>query len=96
MLADNRVKLVLANPHVRNVFTTIAKNRQILFKDLIGSMSPAVERDAIRASLEELKKANLIKEVEETLTLGDFDRYYVTADGLRIERQLQSIGLDVA
>jgi len=71
----------------RNVFTTVAKARHIDFRDLVHALSPEPEKGAVEGSLRELEQAGLIK--VESGSLSDFNIYYVTAEGLQMDRQLR-------
>jgi len=95
MSADPALTLLLTSVAARHVFTAVAKSRLISFKDLVRVRTVAGEdREQIKKSLEVLKNADLIK--EEAAPVKDFSKFYVTANGLRAERQLQRMpGIDL-
>jgi hypothetical protein len=95
MSGDPALTLLLTSVAARHVFAAVAKRRLISFKDLIRVITVATEDwEEINKSLEVLKQADLIK--EETAPVKDFSNFYVTANGLRAERQLQRMpGMDL-
>jgi len=81
------VVTLLTVPAVRDVFNKVAKERTIRFKKLQNDLG--IERDEAFASLNKLKEANLIKEHE--AAVEDFTTFYVTAEGLSVERELRNL-----
>lgn len=71
----------------RDVFTAVTKARHIDFRDLLHSLNPQPEKEVVSESLMELEKAGLIN--VESGSLSDFNVYYVTAEGLQMDRQLR-------
>ena len=88
------VVTLLTVPAVRDVFNKVAKERTIRFKKLQNDLG--IERDEAFASLNKLKEANLIlKEAnlikEHEAAVEDFTTFYVTAEGLSVERELRNL-----
>lgn len=86
-------KLLLTKPQSREVLRIVVDHGNVFFNDLVDQLSkrhdepPAtMNRDQIRQILEELKAADLVKELN--APVKDFDRYYPTAYGLRADRQI--------
>lgn len=87
MLPD-AISLLAANPVALKAFETVANARTIRFKDLQSSLDSGKE-DA-QKSLSQLEEVNLIGSQDAPEQLEDFKTYYITAEGLSTERQLQS------
>jgi hypothetical protein len=75
----------------RNLFETIVKERKINYRDLIETVNFEGQDPAER--LEKLEQAHLI--ATSTAPLKDFETYYVTANGLSVERELRRQTSDV-
>lgn len=86
-MMNSDVVTLLTVPAVRDVFNKVAKERTIRFKKLQSDLG--IERDEAFASLNKLKEANLIKEHE--AAVEDFTTFYVTAEGLSVERELRNL-----
>ena len=84
---DPIVVRMLATDLLRDIFRTVAKNRLVIFKDLVTASHR--DPDTVRQSVDGLKAAQLVK--EEAAPVSDFNRLYVTAAGLRAERQLERL-----
>jgi hypothetical protein len=82
---------VLSSDLPKNVFKEILKNRSALFKDIRASVSenqlPNVGVKEIERAVKTLVDASLVK--ERSAPIEDFNTYYVTADGLGVERMLR-------
>jgi hypothetical protein len=85
--------ILLSDPVTRRVFELIAKNRTVKYKELwrdaestTGNYSDV--KAELDERLEQLKHARLI--AEESAPIADFNIYYLTADGLSVERRLRA------
>lgn len=86
MVSNPEVLLLLADQKIRDTFELIASVRKIRLKDLLDRLHASKEDASVR--LIRLKDANLIE--EEKASVEDFNTYYVTADGLSVERKLKA------
>ncbi len=71
----------------RTVFDQIVKSRSIRFGELAQRI-PDADPSGLRAVLQELKTADLVKELGSAVE--DFNTYYVTAEGLEANRKVNS------
>jgi len=69
----------------RNLFETIVKERRINYRDLRQSID--LDEEDTSERLERLKEAKLIE--AKSAPVKDFETYYVTANGLSVERELR-------
>ena len=79
----NIMTTVLAEPAVRDVFKTVASLRRVKLKELV---SDEKRRPEIKTILSRLRDAQLV--AEERFAIEDWNQYYVTAQGLEVERAL--------
>lgn len=88
---------LLSDTVANRVFKVILKNRSALFREVVSSIGKNPEdisdRREVEAAVERLKNAELIK--ERTHEIEDFKSYYVTSDGLGVERRLRYDGIDI-
>jgi DNA-binding HxlR family transcriptional regulator len=77
---------ILRNGAVKAVFEKILKSRIVTEKDLYTQLDTLNEKDLSR-SLKELEKAGLIASKE--AAVPDWNRYFLTAEGLAAERMLK-------
>jgi hypothetical protein len=85
--------ILLSDPVTRRVFEIIAKNRTVKYKELWRYAESTTEdygetKTKLDERLGQLKEARLI--AEETAPISDFNIYYVTAEGLSVERRLRA------
>jgi hypothetical protein len=84
------VVALLQNAHARKVFETIAHAKKLQAKDLSRVwQAEQISGEDARHTLEWLKAADLIG--EEAAPVADLHTYYVTAQGLAADRQLQRL-----
>ena len=81
---DPALAILFSDDVLREVFKLVAKERTIRLRDLRQGL---VGYPDLRESLDKLKAADLIK--ERAAPVDAFNTYYVTANGLTAERQLQ-------
>jgi hypothetical protein len=81
---------LISNPGVGKLIKIIAENRRIRFNSLVAA-ADSLEVENPKAILEQMKAFNLIG--EQPPTLPDFTTYYVTSDGLELDRKLRRMGL---
>ncbi len=77
---------LLGSDILKDVFKAVVKDREILFRDLRKAQTH-IAPDELKASLDQLKAADLIKEYP--ASIQDFSTYYVTAGGLNAELELK-------
>lgn len=81
------VVMLISNGLLKEVFKTVAKNRSVLFKELYQALGKDLGKTKVEEAVRQLKDADLIK--ERVAPIEDFNTYYVTADGLTVEKQLR-------
>lgn len=90
-MAFDVVVTLLSNAALASVFKTIAEKRTVQFKDirdLLPKTLGAVPTESeLKQAVATLKEADLIK--ERPAPIDDFATYYVTADGLNVQRALE-------
>ena len=94
MLPINVAVMLASSSAVRTIFEAILKNRSAIFKDLMAVVGKSTgddqeSRREVEAAVSLLKEADLIK--ERPAAIEDFSSYYVTANGLAAESDLNSI-----
>jgi hypothetical protein len=97
MALEPSVIALLSNGVFNRVFKVIAEQRTVQLKDirdlLLKNQKAPMEdqrqttEDQLREAVDFLKDADLIK--ERSAPIDDFATYYVTADGLNVERALR-------
>jgi predicted MarR family transcription regulator len=93
-MSDLSVVTFLASSDVlKDVFSIVAKNRSVLFKELCQYVKVR-DQNEVEDAVKKLEKADLIK--ERSAPIKDFYTYYVTADGLTAEKQLRLAGIETA
>jgi hypothetical protein len=80
-------KQTLIDPTNKRVFGAVVKARHILLKDLWKTLKSDTEQSNVDQSLGQLQEAGLIQ--VEPGSLRDFNTYYVTAEGLQMDRKLR-------
>jgi hypothetical protein len=84
--------VTLFNPSTLAVFGAVAKERTVRFKDLLDALeSEELDRDQVRESLDQLEEAKLIKSQDTLEGVEDFKWYYITEEGLSVERELRRL-----
>jgi DNA-binding HxlR family transcriptional regulator len=84
--------LTLFNPSTLAVFGVVAKERTVRFKDLLDTLeSIDLDRKRLRESLDQLEEAKLIKSQDAPEGVEDFKWYYITEEGLTVERELRRL-----
>lgn len=83
---DPALAVLFSDDAIKDVFKVIAKERSIRLRELRQVLEGLPD---LRDSLDKLKAADLIK--ERAAPIDAFNTYYVTANGLTAERQLQLI-----
>lgn len=84
--------VLLSDTLTRHIFDFIAKRRKAIYKEIrytvegeTGEGPP--QPDEVLKRLQRLKEAGLIE--EQNSPIPDFSTYYVTAEGLSVERKLR-------
>ena len=72
----------------RGVLREIASSRSIRLGDLLRKSTPAMPRETVETSLEQLKGLHLID--ERSSVLDELRTYFITAEGLEATRKLPS------
>lgn len=85
--------ILLADPLTRHIFEFIAKRRMAVYKDIRYAVEGGGDEhrrrpDEILNRLQKLRHAGLIEEQDSPIT-NDFNTYYLTAEGLSVERKLR-------
>jgi carbonic anhydrase len=84
--------LALFKPSTLAVFSVVAKERTVRFKDLLDELeSIHLDRNDVRESLDQLEEAKLIKSQDAPEGVEDFKWYYITEEGLTVERELRRL-----
>lgn len=79
---------LLADAKLREIFEMIARHKKLRFKELERTLARLeVELAEAEEKLDELKLAGLIE--ERPGSIREFSTYYVTARGMRTQRQLR-------
>ncbi len=81
---------LIRNPDVGKLIKIIAENKRIRFNSLLAAANK-LEVENPEATLQEMKAFHLID--EQPASLPDFTTYYVTSDGLELDRKLRRMGL---
>lgn len=88
-MAINLSTLSVLAPGANNqVFMQVVSHRSIRFDELMKSTG--FDRDVTKQALQELEKAHLIQ--EKGAGVEDFNIYFVTADGLELDREVRRYG----
>jgi hypothetical protein len=81
---------LINNPGVGKLIKIIAESKRIRFNSLVAAAN-SLEVENPKAVIEQMKAFNLIG--EQPASLPDFTTYYVTSDGLELDRKLRRMGL---
>jgi hypothetical protein len=94
MASPEVLTLLHSSKIVGLVFEEIAKNRSVMFKEILASLGKKndlskedLSKEKIEEVVHNLMEADLVK--ERAAPIQDFNTYYITADGLSTERQLR-------
>ncbi len=91
-MALNKINVagLIQNPGVGKLIRIIAENKRIRLNSLREECRK-VQVENPEATLSQMKELNLIG--EQPASLPDFTTYYVTAEGLELDRTLRKMGL---
>jgi hypothetical protein len=85
---EHPIGVLVTDPAMRLAFDNIVKQRAVQWKDLSTFFEgEQIDKTDGRAKLNVLKNANLIK--EEPCDIDDFTTFYVTKEGLSVNRKLR-------
>ncbi len=80
---------LLRNNTLRTLFKAIVDRTRLQGSELVD-LDRSITREKTYTYLEQLRDAGLI-EVDATLPLEDFRTYYITAEGLKMAREIHRI-----
>jgi hypothetical protein len=89
---DNNFTLfnILSDNVTRSIFHLIADERQVTYRDLVNTLDEQhIRTEDASERLERLRNAQLIE--KEGAPLPDYETFYITANGLSVDRQLSKI-----